>query len=314
MQLILDESAEVLRVGRGVLIVRTRHGLVCANAGIDQSNVPDDAVACLLPADPDASARALRGALAERLGVAPGRGRLRQLRPRRGASARLDVAIGCAGLAPLARPARRARRARAGADRHDRRGRRRRPPSAAALVRHKAGREAVVMVHGLERYVTPDDGPGAAAIVRPARRGPLPPSAEPTARALRCRAPRRPSCRASASLRASSGNTSTSVRTGTSRRQLEEVAAVRARQVRDAAQDALAPQQVVIELGIGDMWIPAHTTTPPLRTARSASGTSAPAGAKMITLSSSTGGVVVRRRPRPPRARARARLPVSPRV
>ena len=57
MQVVLDESAEVLRAERGVLITRTRHGLVCANAGVDQSNVPGDDVVCLLPLDPDASAR-----------------------------------------------------------------------------------------------------------------------------------------------------------------------------------------------------------------------------------------------------------------
>ena len=83
-----------------------------------------------------------------------------------------DVAIGCAGLVPL----------------DDRRGTRDaggreliatmdaiadQAASAAALVRDKAGRDAVVVVRGLERYVTADDGPGAAAIVRPARRGPV---------------------------------------------------------------------------------------------------------------------------------------------
>ena len=57
VQVVLDESAEVLRAERGVLITRTRHGLVCANAGVDQSNVPGDDSSCLLPADPDASAR-----------------------------------------------------------------------------------------------------------------------------------------------------------------------------------------------------------------------------------------------------------------
>ena len=58
VQLVLDESAEILRAERGVLITRTRHGLVCANAGVDHSNVPGDDVVCLLPVDPDASARA----------------------------------------------------------------------------------------------------------------------------------------------------------------------------------------------------------------------------------------------------------------
>jgi coenzyme F420-0:L-glutamate ligase / coenzyme F420-1:gamma-L-glutamate ligase len=165
VQAILDESTQVLRVGREVLIVRTRHGFVCANAGIDQSNVPDPELLCLLPEDPDASARSLRAGLAKHLGVAPAIvvsdsfGRAWRL-------GQLDVAIGCAGLSPL----------------HDRRGERdaqRRPlaatvdavadaaTGAASLLRHKAGGEAVVVVHGLERYVTPEDGPGAAAIVRP---------------------------------------------------------------------------------------------------------------------------------------------------
>src|SRR6201992_4291728 len=58
--LILEESAEVVRAERGVLIVETKHGLVCANAGIDSSNVGDDDTVLLLPEDPDASARRLR--------------------------------------------------------------------------------------------------------------------------------------------------------------------------------------------------------------------------------------------------------------
>jgi coenzyme F420-0:L-glutamate ligase / coenzyme F420-1:gamma-L-glutamate ligase len=164
VQLILDESAELLRVGREVLIVRTHHGFVCANAGIDQSNVPEG-IACLLPTDPDGSARTLRRQTAERLGVAPAVvvsdsfGRAWRL-------GQLDVAIGCAGLVPL----------------HDRRGDRDAvgrtltasidsvadaAAAAASLVRHKAGDEAVVIVRGLERYVTAEDGPGAVAIVRP---------------------------------------------------------------------------------------------------------------------------------------------------
>jgi coenzyme F420-0:L-glutamate ligase/coenzyme F420-1:gamma-L-glutamate ligase len=165
VQLILDESTEVLRVGREVLIVRTRHGLVCANAGIDQSNVPDGDHACLLPEDADASARRLRAGVAARGGVAPAVvvsdsfGRPWRL-------GQLDVAIGCAGLQPL----------------HDRRGERDAhgraltatvdavadaAAAAAALVRRKDGGEAVVVVRGLERYVTADDGPGAAAVLRP---------------------------------------------------------------------------------------------------------------------------------------------------
>ncbi len=59
VEVVLRESEEVVRMTRGVLICRTRHGLVCANAGVDLSNVAGGQVACLLPEDPDASARAL---------------------------------------------------------------------------------------------------------------------------------------------------------------------------------------------------------------------------------------------------------------
>ena len=66
VELILEESSEVLRAERGVLIVETRHGFVCANAGIDSSNLPEPDTVCLLPEDPDASARRIRAELARR--------------------------------------------------------------------------------------------------------------------------------------------------------------------------------------------------------------------------------------------------------
>ena len=72
MQLVLDESAEVLRAVPGVIVVEHRLGFVAANAGIDQSNVnPDgaDSFALLLPADPDRSCLKLRASLQERTGV-----------------------------------------------------------------------------------------------------------------------------------------------------------------------------------------------------------------------------------------------------
>lgn len=59
VELVLRESQEVVRMARGVIISRTRHGLVCANAGVDLSNAGGGQVACLLPVDPDGSARAL---------------------------------------------------------------------------------------------------------------------------------------------------------------------------------------------------------------------------------------------------------------
>src|SRR3954454_23614045 len=59
-----SESRKVLRAEPGGLITETHHGFVCANAGIDASNLPDDGTVCLLPADPDASARQIRTELA----------------------------------------------------------------------------------------------------------------------------------------------------------------------------------------------------------------------------------------------------------
>jgi coenzyme F420-0:L-glutamate ligase/coenzyme F420-1:gamma-L-glutamate ligase len=72
VELVLRESASIVRMGPGGLIIsRTRHGLVCANAGVDVSNVGGGEVASLLPLDPDASARALRDGLSARFGAAP---------------------------------------------------------------------------------------------------------------------------------------------------------------------------------------------------------------------------------------------------
>ena len=63
VELILRESRGIVRIdpARGILITETRHGFVCANSGIDASNVPGDDVVSLLPEDPDMSARRIRG-------------------------------------------------------------------------------------------------------------------------------------------------------------------------------------------------------------------------------------------------------------
>ena len=71
VQVILDESVRVLRSHR-VLITETRHGFVCANGGVDQSNVPGEDVVTLLPADPDASASGLRSRLRQLTGIEVG--------------------------------------------------------------------------------------------------------------------------------------------------------------------------------------------------------------------------------------------------
>jgi len=161
VQVILDESAAVVRARRGVLICRTRHGFVCANAGVDSSNAPEDGVLVLLPRDPDASARALRAALPSRPAVVIADSFGRAWR-----HGQCDVAIGIAGLTAL----------------DDWRGRRDprglelrataiavadEAAAAADLVRDKASRQPAVVVRGLERFVTEEDGPGAAALIRP---------------------------------------------------------------------------------------------------------------------------------------------------
>jgi coenzyme F420-0:L-glutamate ligase/coenzyme F420-1:gamma-L-glutamate ligase len=69
VEVVLRESARVVRMDRGIIISQTRHGFVCANAGVDASNVAGEEVVCLLPVDPDASAANLRAALRRATGV-----------------------------------------------------------------------------------------------------------------------------------------------------------------------------------------------------------------------------------------------------
>ena len=68
-EMILRESRRVVRMDRGVIISETYHGYICANAGIDASNIPGADAICLLPVDPDASARRIRDGIRQRLGV-----------------------------------------------------------------------------------------------------------------------------------------------------------------------------------------------------------------------------------------------------
>jgi coenzyme F420-0:L-glutamate ligase/coenzyme F420-1:gamma-L-glutamate ligase len=70
VEVVLRECRRIVRMDRGVLLAETRHGFVCANAGVDASNAASDGQLLLLPVDPDASARRLREALRERTGIA----------------------------------------------------------------------------------------------------------------------------------------------------------------------------------------------------------------------------------------------------
>lgn len=101
VEVILGESAEVLRVRPGLLVVEHRLGFVCANAGVDQSNLlGSDDWALLLPADPDASAQRLRAAVREATGadvaviVNDSHGRAWRF-------GTVGIAIGVAGMHPL---------------------------------------------------------------------------------------------------------------------------------------------------------------------------------------------------------------------
>jgi coenzyme F420-0:L-glutamate ligase/coenzyme F420-1:gamma-L-glutamate ligase len=101
VELVLRESASIVRMGPGGLIIsRTRHGLVCANAGVDVSNVGGGDVAALLPEDPDRSARQVRDAVRRLAGVAPAVVISDSFgRPWRNGI--VNVAIGSAGLEPI---------------------------------------------------------------------------------------------------------------------------------------------------------------------------------------------------------------------
>jgi coenzyme F420-0:L-glutamate ligase/coenzyme F420-1:gamma-L-glutamate ligase len=165
VELVLSESRRVVRAARGVLITETHAGWVCANAGIDSSNL-DEGFVSLLPEEGDVSARRIRGEIRGESGTAPAVvvadsfGRAWRV-------GQADIAIGCAGLPPLA----------------DWRGRRDQHgrelaathiavadelASAADLVRDKDSGVPGAIFSGLGHLVIPDDGPGARAIRRAA--------------------------------------------------------------------------------------------------------------------------------------------------
>jgi coenzyme F420-0:L-glutamate ligase/coenzyme F420-1:gamma-L-glutamate ligase len=160
MEVILSEAAEVVRADGGRIICRTRHGFVCANAGVDASNVGEEDTLVLLPLDPDGSARALRAALPGRPAVV-----ITDSFGRAWRAGQCEIAIGVAGLRPLEDW--RGLPDTAGREMHatiiaiaDE------AAAAADLARAKNSREPAVRIRGLERHVTAEDGPGVAALVR----------------------------------------------------------------------------------------------------------------------------------------------------
>lgn len=164
VEVVLRESRRIVRMERGVLIVETKHGLVCANAGVDASNVPGEHVVSLLPRDPDASARRLRDGLAAATGV-PLAVVLSDTFGRPWRMGNTDVAIGVAGMHPM-------RDYRGETDPH---GYELRVSvsaiadeiaSAAELTLGKLSMAPVAIVRGCE--YAPDDEAGSAPLLRPA--------------------------------------------------------------------------------------------------------------------------------------------------
>jgi coenzyme F420-0:L-glutamate ligase / coenzyme F420-1:gamma-L-glutamate ligase len=176
VQVVLDQSLEVLRAERGVLICRTRHGFVCANAGVDASNASADGAGetlVLLPRDPDASARRIRARLRELTAAQAGGDEgtapavlITDSFGRAWRHGQVDVAIGLAGMQPLDDW-----RGRTDAHGMELRATWLALADAAAasadLARAKDSREPVVIIDGLQRFVTLEDGPGAVALLRP---------------------------------------------------------------------------------------------------------------------------------------------------
>jgi coenzyme F420-0:L-glutamate ligase/coenzyme F420-1:gamma-L-glutamate ligase len=165
VQVVLDESRQVLRAERGVLICVTRHGFVCANAGVDASNVPGEDAVVLLPIDPDGSARGIRRRIGELTGTQPAV-LITDSFGRAWRMGQCDVAVGCAGLVPLDD----------WRGRNDANGRMLRATviavadelaAAADLARAKDLSQPAVLVGGAERHTALDDGPGISPVIRP---------------------------------------------------------------------------------------------------------------------------------------------------
>jgi coenzyme F420-0:L-glutamate ligase/coenzyme F420-1:gamma-L-glutamate ligase len=167
VELVLGESRSVVRAEPAVLVVETHSGWICANAGIDASNVPGEETVLLLPEDADASARRLRAELADATGgarpgviIADSFGRPWRL-------GQTEVAIGCAGVTPMddwrgrrdSEGRKLAATAIALADQL---------AAAADLARDKTSRRPAVLIRGASRWWTDEDGPGAVALQRAA--------------------------------------------------------------------------------------------------------------------------------------------------
>ena len=100
IEVILRETKSIIRIGDGHLITETKHGLICANAGVDRSNIPGERNVAPLPKDPDLSARRIRQRIMDFAGkevavlISDTHGRALR-------SGQINVAVGIAGMKPI---------------------------------------------------------------------------------------------------------------------------------------------------------------------------------------------------------------------
>jgi coenzyme F420-0:L-glutamate ligase/coenzyme F420-1:gamma-L-glutamate ligase len=166
IEVVLRETRRVVRQQHGVMICETHHGFICANAGVDASNVEKKGTVCLLPVDPDASVRGIRDAVRDRLGVTVAVIMSDTFgRPWR--EGHVNFAIGIAGIAPVidyagqVDPAGYELRVTQMAVVDE-------LAAAAELVHGKLARVPVAILRGVE--YTPSDAATAAMLIRPAER------------------------------------------------------------------------------------------------------------------------------------------------
>jgi coenzyme F420-0:L-glutamate ligase/coenzyme F420-1:gamma-L-glutamate ligase len=166
VEVVLSESKRIVRMEHGVMICETRHGFVCANAGVDASNVERTGTVCLLPVDPDASARAIRARIRAEAGADVGVV-ISDTFGRPWREGHVNFAIGIAGMAPVINYA----------GQVDPAGYELRVTqicvvdelaAAAELVHGKLDRVPVAVVRGVS--FPRDDGASIAALIRPAER------------------------------------------------------------------------------------------------------------------------------------------------
>ncbi|MGB0121028.1 MAG: coenzyme F420-0:L-glutamate ligase [Solirubrobacterales bacterium] len=168
IELVKRESVAIVRkdILRSILIVETVHGFICANAGIDTSNLTDEGTVVLLPEDSDRSARRIRAEIEAANGMRPAV-IIADSFGRAWRHGQAEVAIGCAGIAPLDD----------WRGLHDRAGNVLSATniaivdemaSAADLVRNKTSGTPAVRLRGLGRFVEIEDGTGSRSVLRTA--------------------------------------------------------------------------------------------------------------------------------------------------